>query len=97
MVVGWNNSGNEYFAGKRLAERNPGAFDVDNEITAVLGNDGDRAPGNEAQAFQKTPGFILAMDFVDLANIADVEHGEWHGACMNQIRKEVSFIKLISQ
>lgn len=67
------------------------------KLPAVFGNDGDRAPGNEAQAFQKTPGFILAMDFVDLANIADVEHGEWHGACMNQIRKEVSFIKLISQ
>lgn len=67
------------------------------KLPPFFGNDGDRAPGNEAQAFQKTPGFILAMDFVDLANIADVEHGEWHGACMNQIRKEVSFIKLISQ
>ena len=96
-MVEWKGSGHEDLAGKRLAERDPGPLDIDDEVSAIFRNDGNRTAGNEAQAFQKAPGFILAMNFVDLADIADVEHGEWHGVYMNQVRKKVSFNKLTSQ
>ena len=86
-------SGHEYLAGQGLAQSYSGTFDVDDEISAVFGNDGDGAAGDEAEAFQKAPGVVPAVNFINAAKIADVEHGEWHGVCMNQIRKKVSLIK----
>ena len=44
--------------------------------------------GYEPQAFQKVPGVVLAVNLVDVANIADIEHGEWHDMVLNQIRRE---------
>ena len=90
MVRGeWNvNSGDENLAGKQLAERYPGFLDVDDQVPVAFGDDGDRSTGYEPQAFQKVPGVVLAVNLVDVANIADIEHGEWHDMVLNQIRRE---------